>query len=460
MKVNETITRWRIGIGLGMVLLGLIVPRFVWTLQFEVLQNLYNSISQQDSGLLLTASAQLVLLNTVRHVPIYAGTFIMAEGFYSLLRSHQLGFIFSLIVIPAAYKCISLVYDISFVFGGPAYLTVLAIFILHRMTARIHPILIKVVIVTLFLFGLDWLDIVPMLSVYGFGRGEIALSIKQITEFLEADYMMNFVGLTFFVTVIVNAIILSKVVIEYYRRMFLIEESRKQEERLRGLEVEAVESRYLKEIKYLVHDLKTPLVSIQGLSGVIKLKIADPKVSEYAERISGSAEKMSLMISEILYDDAMREMTVSELFNFISAQLSPEELGSQIQFEVREPDLTIYANKIRLSRALVNLIDNGLNAVSADTGSVRVQAYREGAAVKLIVRDNGRGIAENEVASVWKIGYTTGRGHTGLGLNFVKHVIEEHGGRIEMTSVLGAGTEVKISLPEVEVDGEPDFSCG
>lgn len=459
LKVNETSTHWRIGIGLGMVLLGLIVPRFVWTLQFEVLQNLYNSISQQDSGLLLTASTQLVLLNTVRHVPIYAGTFIMAEGFYSLFRSHQLGFIFSLIVIPAAYQCISFIYDISFVFGGPAYLTILAISILHRLTARIHPVFVKVVIVTLFLFGLDWLDIVPMLSVYGFGRGEIALSIKQITEFLEADYMMNFVGLTFFVTVIVNAIILSKVVIEYYRRMFLIEESRKQEERLRELEVEAVESRYLKEIKHLVHDLKTPLVSIQGLSGVIKLKVTDPKVSEYAERISGSAEKMSLMISEILYDDAMREMTVLELFNFISTQLSPEELGSQVQFELLDPDLKIYANKIRLSRALINLIDNGRNAVTADTGLVQVQAYRENSMVILVVHDNGTGIPEDEVSAVWKIGYTTGHGHTGLGLNFVKHVIEEHGGTIVLASALGAGTQVKITLPEVEVDDESNFGC-
>lgn len=459
LKRTDNSTRWRICIGLGMVLFGLVVPRFVWALQFDVLQNLYNSISEQDSGLLLIASAQLVLLNTVRHVPIYAGTFIMAEGFYSLFRSHQLGFIFSLIVIPAAYQCISLVYGISFVFGGPAYLTILAISILHWLTARIHPIFVKVIIVTLFLFGLDWLDIVPMLSVYGFGRGEIALSIKQITEFLEADYMMNFVGMTFFITVIVNAIILSKVVIEYHRRMFLIDESRSQEERLRQLEVEAVESRYLKEIKHLVHDLKTPLVSIQGLSGVIKFKVTDSKVIEYAERISGSAEKMSLMISEILYDDAMREMTISELFNFISSQLSPEELGARVQFAWDDPDLPIYANKIRLSRALINLIDNGLNAVAPETGWVQVRAYRVGSAIMLTVNDNGTGIPEADIASVWKIGYTTGHGHTGLGLNFVKHVIEEHGGTIALVSTMGIGTEVQISLPEVEANDESNSSC-
>jgi signal transduction histidine kinase len=299
-----------------------------------------------------------------------------------------------------------------------------------------------------------------MLSVYGFGRGEIALSIKQITEFLEADYMMNFVGMTFFVTVIVNAIILSKVVIEYYRRMFLMEESRKQEERLRQLEVEAVEARYLKEIKYLVHDLKTPLVSIQGLSGVIKLRVTDAKVSDYTDRISSSAEKMSLMISEILYEDAMREMTVSELFNFISAQLSPEELGARVRFELDDPDVIIYANKIRLSRALINLIDNGLTAVVAETGWVRVQVYGEVSRVTLVIKDNGIGIPETELAAIWKIGYTTGRGHTGLGLNFVKHVIEEHGGTITLVSVIGEGTTVTISLPEVELDNESNSSCG
>ena len=154
------------------------------------------------------------------------------------------------------------------------------------MTEDIKPIFIKILIISLFLFGIDWLDIVPYLSRYGFGRGEISISIKQATEFIGASNTMNFLGLSFSAIILVNAVILSQVVIGYYNRLKLIAETQDKEKRLKRVEVEAIESRYLQEIKHLVHDLKTPLVTIQGLSGVINIKSEDNKVIQYANKIS------------------------------------------------------------------------------------------------------------------------------------------------------------------------------
>jgi len=437
-------------IWIGITLLGfsLILPRFVWFHQFNLLDNLYNSINLQDSGLLFIASAKLIFLNTTRHLPIYAGAFIMAEGFYEKYQINQLTFIVSLVTIPIFYQLISVIYDISFVFAGPSYLTIIIIFIIHKMTEDIKPIFIKILIISLFLFGIDWLDIVPYLSRYGFGRGEISISIKQATEFIGASNTMNFLGLSFSAIILVNAVILSQVVIGYYNRLKLIAETQDKEKRLKRVEVEAIESRYLQEIKHLVHDLKTPLVTIQGLSGVINIKSEDNKVIQYANKISDASEKMSLMISEILNKDKMHKITLENLMDFIKVQLSMEEYADKLNFQI-EHKTCVHVNKFRMSRAVVNLIDNALKA-SPEDKKVNIKAHKEKNKVIISVKDRGEGIAEENLEEIWKAGFTTDIENTGLGLNFVKEVVENHDGSINITSQKGHGTEIEISLPEVE----------
>lgn len=445
---NEKKPIVKISIGFGILLFSLILPKLLDVKMYGVLEIINQSIIQQDSGLLLIASAELVLSNMIRHVPIYLGAFLIAEGFYSIFKIKQLGFVFPLIVIPIIYKVISWIYHISFVFGGPDYLTILTILILHFATVKIRPILIKLIIISLFLFGLDWLDIVPLLSEYGFGQGELAVSIKAVTELLEVEYLMNFVGLTFAITIVGNAMILSQVVINNYHRLLMIEENQIREERLRRFQLEAIKSRYFREIKHLVHDLKTPLSTVQGLSGVIKLKIQDQEIGEYTDRISQSVEKMSVMISEILYENKMREIDVKELFDFIQSQLSLVYNDFQVIINYL-PDLKIYGNKVRLSRAIINLIENGLKATNLKTGQILVQVSKLDDKILILVKDNGVGISKANLKHIWEAGYTTSLDNTGLGLNFVKQVIDEHCGQIEIESEPGSGTEAKILLPEV-----------
>ena len=154
----------RIVAGLGIIICGLILPEYIRIYQFNVMNHLNESISQQNSGLLLIASAKLVLLNTIRHVPIYTGAYVLGEGLNLKFPRYHLGFIISLLMIPIVYSVISTIYNFSLVFGGACYLTLLIFLIVHRITEEINPIFIKVIINNLFLFGMDWLDIVPCLS--------------------------------------------------------------------------------------------------------------------------------------------------------------------------------------------------------------------------------------------------------------------------------------------------------
>lgn len=425
----------------------LILPSFTKEQQYKLVRQLYQSISSQDSGLLLLVTAKLVMLNTLRHLPIYLGAFILAESFEKLSHFKNFSFCISLVIIPIIYHLISWIYDIAFVFAGPSYLTIIIILILHYLTKNIQHIFIKTIIISLFLFSIDWLDIIPYLSNYGFGRGEIILSIREATEFIGAEYVINFFGFTFSIIIMINALILTRVVIYYYNNLNLIEESRKKEEKIKDLELEAVKSRYFSEIKHLVHDLKTPLVTIQGLSGVIAMKIKNKKIQQYTEKISDSADKMSQMISEILYDNKKRKISLEELFDFLKIQLAIEEISEHISFQYNK-DLIIEANKVRLSRALINLVDNSLKAID-NQGEIKIKAEQIKEKIKISIIDNGKGIAEDRINNIWEIGYTTGMQNTGLGLHFVKEVIESHNGTINIKSKLNQGTTAKILLPEV-----------
>jgi signal transduction histidine kinase len=293
---------------------------------------------------------------------------------------------------------------------------------------------------------MDWLDIVPALSKYGFGKGEVAIIIKQVSEFISATYVMNFIGIIFTLIIIFTALILLKVVIDNYFRLLLVEENKQKEESLRRYQVEAIKSRYFLEIKHLVHDLKTPLVTIQGLGEVIKLKTRNQKILEYTERIINSAEKMSEMISEILNETKMDIINMKELFDFIKIQLSLNEVTSKIIFEI-SPDLKIYGNKVRLSRAIINLIENGFRAINSENGRILVKAWGTGNKVMILVEDNGVGISEDAIDRVWDAGYTTNLEHTGLGLYFVKEVLNSHHGEIVIKSKVNIGTKVMIFLP-------------
>lgn len=449
LNINfKNIDKSKLFTSLIIILSAVVLPSFTKDPQYSLLQQLYQSISAQDSGLLLLVSTKLVMLNTLRHLPIYLGAFILAESLENFSSFKNFTFLITLIIIPIVYQLISNIYEIDFVFAGPSYLTILIIFILHWLTKGIHHIFIKTIIISLFLFSIDWLDIVPFLSDYGFGRGEIIVSIREVTEFIGAEYIMNFFGFTFSIIIMINALILTRVVIYYYNNLSLLEESKEKEEKIRELELEAVKSRYFSEIKHLVHDLKTPLVTIQGLSGVIDLKLKNEKIHKYTEKISSSADKMCQMISEILYEDKKRKISLEELFDFLKIQLSLEEIDDHISFDYNSK-IIIEANKVRFSRALINLIDNSLKAVDYNNGKIKIRAKKINDKIKISIKDNGKGIPPDKIANIWEIGYTTGIENTGLGLHFVREVVESHGGIISIESELNQGTEAKIFLPEV-----------
>ena len=106
----------------------------------------------------------------------------------------------------------------------------------------------------------------------------------------------------------------------------------------------------------------------------------------------------------------------------------------------------------RFKRALVNLVDNAVQAMEETPGLAErrlVVATEGGKEPRIIVADSGPGIPPDVLPKVFDPLFSTKSFGTGLGLPTVRQIVEQHEGTVEIASRAGAGTRVEIRLPRV-----------
>jgi PAS domain S-box-containing protein len=109
----------------------------------------------------------------------------------------------------------------------------------------------------------------------------------------------------------------------------------------------------------------------------------------------------------------------------------------------------VFVNPLEIEQVLLNLIQNAVQAAGNGPVKVHVSTERSPATVKIMVRDNGRGLTEAEKAQIFDPFYTTRQleGGTGLGLSIAYSIVKDHSGSIEVDSQVGQGTTVTVELP-------------
>jgi signal transduction histidine kinase/HAMP domain-containing protein len=132
-------------------------------------------------------------------------------------------------------------------------------------------------------------------------------------------------------------------------------------------------------------------------------------------------------------------------------QASPPE-GVEISLRLPRDPPWVLADRTVLARALVNLIENALQAMpEGGTLSLSVtgpdEAATGGGTVRIAVRDTGHGIDPQAMERLFEPYFSTRSGGTGLGLAIVRRAVEEHGGTIQVKSEPGAGSEVTLTIP-------------
>lgn len=216
------------------------------------------------------------------------------------------------------------------------------------------------------------------------------------------------------------------------------------------------------------HELRTPLAAIKGFIETLE----DPE--------AGSDADTRARFLKIMYDEADRmQRLVSDLMSLSRIEAEryqlPEDsvnLGLLIQeakdffvssrnktdkdFEIEIPNgiQTVKGDRAQLAQLLHNLISNAFKYGAKKTPiRVTVTPNRSGSMIRLSVIDQGEGVDPRHLPRLTERFYRVDKGRskaiggTGLGLSIVKHIAERHGGRLEISSELGEGTNVSVLLP-------------
>jgi nitrogen-specific signal transduction histidine kinase len=127
----------------------------------------------------------------------------------------------------------------------------------------------------------------------GIDQSDIFCSIRIASQYLSADSVLNFTGSAFFLTFTFSAFITTTLFISYSQNINMMKENYEKEKEIQIMKAKALENRIYKEVNSLVHDLKTPLVTIRGLNSLLAISKDQRKFLEYSEHIDSSVEKMN-----------------------------------------------------------------------------------------------------------------------------------------------------------------------
>nr|WP_263323321.1 HAMP domain-containing sensor histidine kinase [Neobacillus sp. Marseille-Q6967] len=213
------------------------------------------------------------------------------------------------------------------------------------------------------------------------------------------------------------------------------------------------------------HDLKTPITSIIGYVEGIKDGVANTpeKMEKYLTTIYLKARDMNSLIDELFLFSKLD--LKKEPFTFESIELGEylrdyvQELhldlfqkGIQIKHHLMYKPIYVTADREKLKRVLVNLINNCVKYMNKDEKYISISLHEGPFDVVVQVTDNGYGIEPSALPYIFNRFYraeksrNSGTGGSGLGLAISKHIIGEHGGEIWATSEKGKGTSVFFSL--------------
>ncbi len=214
---------------------------------------------------------------------------------------------------------------------------------------------------------------------------------------------------------------------------------------------------------FLSHDLRSPLVSVLATVELAKETAEPQKLLSALDRIQDHTRK-TLSLAEQFLDAARadsREVLKFENIDLVLIGLNAiEQVWSQSQ--KKEIELTQNFDLVEapmrgdaglMERALVNLLNNAIK-YSENGSTVRLVLSEEEAHYRCAVEDNGYGIATDDIPKLFnrfeRLGSATlsGESGAGLGLAFVKGVIDRHGGTINVTSQQGVGSTFTIRIPK------------
>jgi signal transduction histidine kinase len=221
-------------------------------------------------------------------------------------------------------------------------------------------------------------------------------------------------------------------------------------------------------ISLMSHELRTPLTSINGFA---ELLTTEPDLPEQAKEfvgiIANESQRLSRMINSFLAvaqlerkdrQDVLKiPLRLDDVVRETVASLQPSAKKKRIRL-VEQPTQRlppVAADKSLISQAVKNLVSNAIK-YSPERTTVTISTALEAEAVRVIVQDRGYGIPAEARDRVWekffrvvREGQEKDEESTGLGLSFVREVVEQHGGAVALETEEGGGSKFSFTLPRL-----------
>ena len=213
------------------------------------------------------------------------------------------------------------------------------------------------------------------------------------------------------------------------------------------------------------HELRTPLTSIRGfLETLLDGAMEEPEIARrFLEHMSDETERLTRLINDLLnlsniedrqFVPNFQSVDMVEIIHRVAPVYEPRAREKGLALLVNlSPNLPpIIGDEDMLMQVLTNLIDNAIKYTPTN-GRIEIRARVYEQEMKVSVTDTGLGIPTESLARIFERFYRVDKarsremGGTGLGLSIVKHIVERHGGSLEVTSTVGKGSIFTFILP-------------
>ena len=220
----------------------------------------------------------------------------------------------------------------------------------------------------------------------------------------------------------------------------------------------------------VAHEIRNPLSSIKGFAVYFKERYREIKEDgEIADVMVREVDRLDRVVSQLLEFSrpviiSGRSVNVEDLLKDAVTLIEKQAKDKNIAIETHFRDKVgeAFLDPDRFRQVILNLLLNAMDAIGDDAaakGIIQVSLSRKNGACEIHITDNGRGISKENLSRIFDPYYTTKSSGTGLGLAICHNITEAHGGKIEVISEPGKGTEFRLCFPVKPLDKNGIKGC-